>query len=403
VPAVTAPISRVASADFDGDGQLDLFVGSHAIPGFYPKAGTSRLFRGTNGVVNPEAVAVAGLDSVGLVQGATWTDLDGDGDPDLVLAGEWGPVRIFRNQKGRLEPWDPPVRLAGGSPMPLSRMSGWWTGIAPGDFDGDGRMDLVVGNWGLNTGYEATPERPLKLYHGALGGGEFYDLIEAYHPTDMPGEVARRGRRALTLAIPPIGERFATHAAFGEALMPDLLATLPAKPAVEVATELRSMLFLNRGDSWEAVPLPPEAQWSPVLGVSVADVNADGFEDVLLSQNFFAMRIEWPRTDAGRGATGAAVEGICEVVKGALEIRQRLGTRDRRFSSFSVGAPFRNHKGRRAPDFQARRQLKIFRHSGAHSAVLQANLQLAPVEQRALRHQRLKHARRAVSHGEQTV
>ena len=301
VPAVTAPISRLASADFDGDGQLDLFVGSHAIPGFYPKAGTSRLFRGTNGVVNPEAVAVAGLDSVGLVQGATWTDLDGDGDPDLVLAGEWGPVRLFRNQKGRLEPWDPPVRLAGGSPMPLSRMSGWWTGIAPGDFDGDGRMDLVVGNWGLNTGYEATPERPLKLYHGALGGGEFYDLIEAYHPSDMPGEVARRGRRALTMAIPPIGERFATHAAFGEALIPDLLASLPAKPAVEVATELRSMLFLNRGESWEAVPLPPEAQWSPVLGVSVADVNADGFEDVLLSQNFFTMRIEWPRTDAGRG------------------------------------------------------------------------------------------------------
>ncbi|MSU34736.1 MAG: hypothetical protein EXS36_06415 [Pedosphaera sp.] len=309
IPPANASNGTLAPADYDGDGDLDLFVGGRVLPGAYPQAASSRLFRRDGSRLVPDTAANLLLDQVGLVSGAVWSDLDGDGFPELILACEWGPLRIFRNNHGKLAAWDPLITKAaarsGARPSDvrdkLSMLTGWWISVTAGDIDGDGRLDLIAGNWGLNTGYQADAARPLRLYHGNLGGAGTTDLIEAYYPAELTSEVSRRSLNALSQALPMLAERFPTHAAFSVATMPDVLAALSVKPGVVSVSTLATMLFLNRGDSFIAIPLPAAAQLAPVFGLVVADADGDGQEDLFLAQNFFAMRSEWSRTDAGRG------------------------------------------------------------------------------------------------------
>ncbi|HMO65947.1 MAG TPA: VCBS repeat-containing protein, partial [Verrucomicrobiota bacterium] len=145
----------LALADFDGDGRLDLFVGGGPIPGRYPEAGPSQLFLGHEGRFIADADAGTLLATAGLVNGAVFTDLDGDGRPELVLATGWGPLRILRRSGEGVQWWRPAVVWdpgPGGAPtrLGLDEMTGRWTSVAAGDFDGDGRMDLMAGNWGRN-------------------------------------------------------------------------------------------------------------------------------------------------------------------------------------------------------------------------------------------------------------
>lgn len=294
----------LAVADIDGSGTLTVFAGGRAVPGAYPRATRSGLYRRDGNGLKMDLSPDMAFEGVGLVNGAVWSDLNGDGYPELILACEWGPIRIFRNDHGRLVAWDPPVESStGGHPVngPLSSLTGWWTSVTTGDFDGDGQLDVVVGNWGLNTGYRASAERPLRLYHGQLGGSETMDLVEAYYPEELTTEMPRRSFSALGRALPFLSAQFPTHMAFAQATITDLFSLCPAKPSVVASATLSSTLFLNRGDHFLAVPLPMTAQLAPAFGVTVADADGDGHEDLFVAQNFFAMRPEWSRTDAGRG------------------------------------------------------------------------------------------------------
>ncbi|MST93884.1 MAG: hypothetical protein EXS33_01185 [Pedosphaera sp.] len=283
----------LAVADMDGDGRLDLFVGGRVLPGRFPEAASSRIFRHDGKRLQPDLENSRALEKAGLVSGAVWSDLDGDGFPDLILACQWGPVRVFKNQAGRLREIT--------AELGLDKFTGWWNSVTTGDLDSDGRPDLIAGNWGLNCAWPASEANPARIFYGNFGPGETLDLIEA--GTDpATGIVAPlRMLNSLAASMPSLRARFATHQAYSEASVADVIGPPLARAREARASTLASMVFLNRGTNFSALELPLEAQVAPVFSVNVADVDGDGHEDVFLSQNFFATRPEMPRLDAGRG------------------------------------------------------------------------------------------------------
>lgn len=309
-PGSTGPL---ALADVDGDGDLDLFVGGRVIAGRCPEPASSLIFRNDGGRFQLDAGASRPFTKVGLVSGASFSDLDADGWPDLVLACQWGPVRLFRNHRGNLTPWDPPLAWAtngtalaspppaGLRPSMLSELTGWWNSVTTGDFDGDGRPDLVAGNWGRNTKYQSHLAAPLHTYHADLNEDGWTELIEAYDDPRLGKRVPLRDWGTLARSVPALLRRYDSYTAFSAASVTELLGeTLPAVNDLPVVT-LDSVLLLNRTNHFEVRPLPREAQFSPVFGLAVADLDGDGCEDVFATQNCFGVAPLTSRYDAGLG------------------------------------------------------------------------------------------------------
>jgi enediyne biosynthesis protein E4 len=290
-PAGQAVLGPLALADIDGDGDLDLFVGGRFLPGRYPEPVSSGIWLNEHGQLRRNAELSKCFESIGLVSGATFCDLDGDGQPDLALAMEWGPVRVFQNQHGHFHE----VTAEWG----LGETSGWWTSITAGDFDGDGRLDLAVGNWGRNTPYELYRPGPLRIYYGDWNADGVTELVEAWQQGQTWLPV--RNRLWLERALPELTQRFPTHQLYGQATVEDVLGANYAKAKVAEARCLESSVFLNRGLRFQRVPLPRDAQLSPVFSINVADFDGDGKEDLFLSQNFFGSASDLSREDAGRG------------------------------------------------------------------------------------------------------
>ncbi|MGH7320487.1 MAG: FG-GAP-like repeat-containing protein, partial [Candidatus Rokuibacteriota bacterium] len=284
VPGDSASVGPLALADYDADGDLDLFVGGRIFPGGYPFSPSSRLYQNDGGRLVPDGANHRLFAGMGMVSAALFTDIDGDGDPDLIVAIEWGTIRIFLNEGGRF----------GAAPRRpgLSGLYSRWNGLATGDLDGDGRLDIVATSWGRNTDYHASEARPLFLYApGAL---------LAQEDPRIGGVAPLTTFARLGLTLPGAAQRLRTFGAYADATIDEVLGTGSAGAIRLGATTMDHMVFLNRGDRFDARPLPLEAQVAPAFYAGIADFDGDGREDLFLSQNFFATEVATPRYDAGR-------------------------------------------------------------------------------------------------------
>ncbi|MEO7682583.1 MAG: VCBS repeat-containing protein, partial [Gemmatimonadaceae bacterium] len=295
VPAASNSGSRVAAADFDGDGDVDVFVGGRVVPGRYGIVPPSVLLEndGRGHFADVTARAAPGLVHVGMVTDALWRDVDGDGRVDLIVVGEWMPITVFRNLgNGRLERASIPG---------LEKSNGWWNRIVAGDFTGDGRVDFVVGNLGLNTRFHASESEPLVMYVKDFDGNGFVDQVIAGYNNGRSYPLALRDD--LMKSLPFLKPRYENYESYARQTLTDVFSAKDLADAVVAkAYQFATVLAKNNGNgSFTLVPLPLEAQLSPVYGILASDVDRDGKLDLMLAGNLDGVKPEIGRMSASYG------------------------------------------------------------------------------------------------------
>jgi hypothetical protein len=295
LPAESISGSRVAAADFDGDGDIDLFVGGRVVPGSYGIDPPSTLLRndGTGRFADVTKQLAPELASIGMVTDALWQDVNADGRADLVVVGEWMPITVFRNRGGgRLER----VNMPG-----FEKSHGWWNRIVAGDFTGDGRVDFVIGNLGLNTRLQASATEPATMHVKDFDQNGFVEQIISYynHGKSYPLPL----RDDLIKSLPYLKARYLNYEKYARQTITDIFPPADLADAVlKQAYTLETSLARNNGDgSFTLVPLPREAQFSPVYGILPSDFDRDGKVDLLLAGNFDGVKPEIGRMSAGYG------------------------------------------------------------------------------------------------------
>ncbi|GAB4005005.1 VCBS repeat-containing protein [Spirosoma migulaei] len=294
--------SCVKAADFDKDGDLDLFVGGRVEPYKYPMGVPSFLLRndsqkGKLRFTDVTAQLAPTLAKSGLTCDALWTDYDNDGYVDLLLASEWAPLTMLRNEKGHFQPLDN---------SGLTDKLGFWNSLTPGDFDNDGDVDYLAGNMGQNTLLRATTEHPVRIYAGDFDNNGFYDAFPTVYFKNAKGQYEEYpyfGWDDMVKQMIGIKKRYIKYGPFGEATISQILTEDERNQALKLtATYTMSSYIENKGNGkFEVRPLPIMAQTAPVFGMFAQDVDGDGNLDAILVGNEHGSDMVAGRMDAFNG------------------------------------------------------------------------------------------------------
>ncbi len=292
LPKMLSSTQAVIPFDFDKDGDMDLFVGGRNKPGHYPDKATSYLLINNNGqfkILNDKYF----YEQVpNMVTSAETIDINKDGFLDLVIVGEWSQPKIFINKKGQ--------KLEYKKYPELDNLKGWWYKVQKIDLDNDGLEDLVLGNLGVNNKFHASQAKPLRVYYDDFDDNGTIDIFLA---KNYKGKIVPvRGKECSSEQMPILNEKFKSYHDFASASLIDVLGNEKLESCGQLETSyFKSIVLMNKGDNFEIVELPAEAQWSPILDIEAGDYNQDGNKDLIIAGNIFNSEPETPSYDASHG------------------------------------------------------------------------------------------------------
>lgn len=288
--------SCVRPQDFDNDGVIELFVGIRLKPFLYgvPVNGYLLENDGKGNFTDVTSQKAPELKNIGMIRDMLWADIDGDKDEDMIIAGEWMPLKVFINESGKFEE----KKDAFGS----LKTEGWWNCLASGDFDADGDIDFVAGNHGLNSRFKATPEKPVSMYVNDFDLNGTAEQIICVYDGDKSYPLALK--HDLTRQIPALEQKYPKYEMYKDQQITDIFTPEQLKNSIHLdAFVMETSVFLNDGTGhFSMKSLPVEAQFSPVYAVEAGDFNGDGNSDLLLGGNLFNVKPEVGRYDASYGS-----------------------------------------------------------------------------------------------------
>jgi len=297
LPQISASGSRVHSHDFDKDGDLDLFVGGRLVPGNYPAPAQSYILENitANGIVKYEDVTAniaPDLLKIGMVTDALWTDYNNDGHTDLFLVGEWMPLTILE--------YDGQSFVNKTTDLGLEGSNGWWFSISEGDFDGDGDMDYMAGNLGLNFKYKAAENATFDIYYNDFDRSGTNDIVLSYFNGGK--KYPLRGRECSSQQMPGIKKKFENYASFSEATLEDVYTTEFLEESLHYSIKSFASVYIeNDSGNLKMRPLPVLAQISSIHQILIDDFDGDMHLDALIAGNLHHAEVETPRNDASNG------------------------------------------------------------------------------------------------------
>jgi hypothetical protein len=289
VPGILGEFSCIEAADFDNDGDQDIFVGARCIPGNYGLPPRSYLLKNNRGSF--EDVAPVALAGIGMVTDASWADIDGDQDQDLIIVGDWMSVKIFKNEPDSLELM---------SAIPGS--TGWWRSLQTSDLDNDGDPDFVLGNWGLNSKFQASPDKPLSMFVNDFdqnGKSEF--IINWRAPADNQAYPFAT-KMDITQQLPYLRKQVLKYEDYAHQTYESLFPEAVRNQSIAYTCEtLKHAVLWNEPEGFRLDSLPHESQIAPVYAILCEDFNADGISDIWMGGNFYGLKPQVGRQDASRG------------------------------------------------------------------------------------------------------